>query len=105
MDLVSDARPRIRSVSRALAGERARLRTEVLQLGGALGWRPQEVISFAEALTNCPWRRCGPSEFETVLAEYRALVRAIDEKAERRAVRDTALRAASVKERDSANCR
>ena len=39
--------------------QRARLRLVVLRLGGRLGWGPRDVIGFAEALTNRPWRQCG----------------------------------------------
>ena len=65
--------------------ERVRLRAAVLRLGGFLGWQPREVIAFAEAVTNQPWRRCGPADFEAVLEEYSSLLRAIHDKAERRA--------------------
>jgi len=59
---------------------RAELRAAVLRLGGLLGWRSREAITFAEAVTNCPWRRCGCEEFETVLEEYWAIGRVIQEK-------------------------
>ena len=65
--------------------EPVRLRAAVLRLGGLLGWQPREVIAFAEAVTNRPWRQCGSTDFEAVLEEYRALLRAIHDKAERRA--------------------
>ena len=64
--------------------ERGRLRAAVLRLGGLLGWQPDEVIGFAEALTGCPWRRCGCAEFEVVLDEYIGLVHAIHARAARR---------------------
>jgi len=56
------------------------LRAAVLRLGGLLGWRSGEVITFAEAVTNRPWRRCGCAEFEVVLEEYWAIGRVIQEK-------------------------
>ncbi len=59
---------------------RAELRATVLRLGGLLGWRSREAIIFAEAVTNRPWRRCGCEEFETVLEEYWAIGRVIQEK-------------------------
>ncbi len=59
---------------------RAELRAAVLRLGGLLGWRSQEAITFAEVVTNRPWRRCGCEEFETVLEEYWAIGRVIQEK-------------------------
>ena len=59
---------------------RAELRAAVLRLGGLLGWRSCEAITFAEAVTNRPWRRCGCEEFETVLEEYWAIGRVIQEK-------------------------
>jgi hypothetical protein len=59
---------------------RAELRAAVLRLGGLLGWRSREAITFAEAVTNRPWRRCGCTEFETVLEEYWAIGRVIQEK-------------------------
>jgi hypothetical protein len=59
---------------------RAELRAAVLRLGGLLGWGSREAISFAEAVTNRPWRRCGCTEFETVLEEYWAIGRVIQEK-------------------------
>ena len=57
--------------------QRARLRLVVLRLGGRLGWGPRDVIGFAEALTNRPWRQCGRYELEAVRDEYIALLRAI----------------------------
>jgi len=59
---------------------RAELRAAVLRLGGLLGWRSCEAITFAEAVTNRPWRRCGCEEFESVLEEYWAIGRVIQEK-------------------------
>jgi len=59
---------------------RAELRAAVLRLGGLLGWRSCEAITFAEAVTNRPWRRCSCEEFETVLEEYWAIGRVIQEK-------------------------
>lgn len=59
---------------------RAELRAAVLRLGGLLGWGSREAIAFTEAVTNRPWRRCGCSEFETVLEEYWAIGRVIQEK-------------------------
>lgn len=59
---------------------RAELRAAVLRLGGLLGWRSREAITFAEVVTNRPWRRCGCEEFETVLEEYWAIGRVIQEK-------------------------
>ncbi len=59
---------------------RAELRAAVLRLGGLLGWRSQEAITFAEAVTNRPWQRCGCEDFETVLEEYWAIGRVIQEK-------------------------
>ncbi len=59
---------------------RAELRAAALRLGGFLGWRSGEVITFAEMVTNCPWRRCGCAEFEIVLEEYWAIGRVIQEK-------------------------
>lgn len=70
---------------------RAELRTAVLRLGGLLGWRSGEVIAFAEAVTDCPWRRCSCGEFERVIEEYWAIGRVIQEKAARQE-RDTAER-------------
>ena len=59
---------------------RAELRAAVQRLGGLLGWRSREAITFTEAVTNRPWRRCGCEEFETVLEEYWAIGRVIQEK-------------------------
>lgn len=58
---------------------RAQLRASVLRLGGLLGWRSQEVITFTETVTARPWRRCGCADFETVLGEYWAIGRVIQE--------------------------
>lgn len=59
---------------------RAELRAAVLRLGGLLGWRSREVIAFVEAVTDRRWRRCGCSEFETVIEEFWAIGRVIQEK-------------------------
>ncbi len=72
-------------VSGPAVEERVRSRTAVLRLGGLLGWKPREVITFAEAVTSRPWSHCTGADFEAVLEEYHALLRAIHDKAERRA--------------------
>lgn len=64
--------------------QRARLRLVVLRLGGRLGWGPRDVIGFAEALTNRPWRQCGRHELEAVRDEYLALLWAIRRRAARK---------------------
>jgi hypothetical protein len=56
----------------------------VLRLGGRLGWGPRDVIGFAEALTNRPWRQCGRHELEAVRDEYLALFWAIRRRAARK---------------------
>ena len=67
--------------------ERARLRLVVLRLGSRLGWAPRDVIGFAEALTNRPWRRCGRTDLEAVRDEFLALRWVIRGKAARRSIR------------------
>ncbi len=84
--------------------ERLRLRAGVLRLGGLLGWQPREVIAFAEAVTNRPWRRCGSADFEAVLEEYRSLVRVIHDKADRRAAREKEARLEGKEVQDHADC-
>jgi hypothetical protein len=64
--------------------QRVRLRLVVLRLGGRLGWGPREVIGFAEALTNRPWRRCGRTDLEAVRDEFLALRWAIRHRAARK---------------------
>lgn len=64
--------------------QRARLRLAVLRLGGCLGWGPRDVIAFAEALTNRPWRQCGRYDLEAVRDEYVALLWAIRRRAARK---------------------
>ena len=66
--------------------ERIRLRGDVLRYGGLLGWQASEVIAFTEALTRCPWRRCGCVEFWAVLDEYLAIMEVIQAKATRRLI-------------------
>ncbi len=68
----------------ALRGKRVRLRAAVLHYGSLLGWQTQEVIAFAEALTGCPWRRCGCDELVAVLDEYLSIMDVIQGKAARR---------------------
>ena len=67
--------------------QRVRLRLIVLRLGGRLGWGPRDVIGFAEALTNRPWRRYGPTDLKAVRDEFLALCWAIRRKSARRSVR------------------
>ena len=67
--------------------QRVRLRLVVLRLGGRLGWGPRDVIGFAEALTNRPWRQCGRMDLEAVRDEFLALRWAIRCKSARRSVR------------------
>ena len=64
--------------------ERIRLRADVLRYGGLLGWQAPQVIAFTEALTHCPWRRCGCAELWAVLDEYLAIMEVIQAKAARR---------------------
>ena len=66
---------------------RVRLRLVVLRLGGRLGWGPRDVIGFAEALTNRPWRQCGRTDLEAVRDEFLALRWVIRRKSARRSVR------------------
>lgn len=88
---------------RTRRAERIRQRAKVFQLGAALGWSPDAVIAFTEALTGRPWQECGQAELELVLREYRGLVRAIQAKAARRAAREaTRLRTASIGDRHAA---
>ncbi len=68
--------------------ERTRQRAIVFQLGAVLGWSPEVVIAFTEALTGRPWRECGRAELDLVLREYQGLVEAIQAKAARRAARE-----------------
>ena len=67
--------------------QRARLRLVVLRLGGRLGWGPRDVIGFAEALTNRPWRQCDHTDLEAVRDEFLALRWVIRRKSARRSVR------------------
>ena len=67
--------------------QRVRLRLVVLRLGGRLGWGPRDVIGFAEALTNHPWRQCGHTDLEAVRDEFLALRWVIRRKSARRSVR------------------
>ena len=60
--------------------ERPRLRTAVLHLGSVLGWQPQDVIRFSEALTGCPWPRCTDADLAAVLDEYQTLIQVIEMK-------------------------
>ncbi|WP_040669127.1 hypothetical protein [Nitrolancea hollandica] len=75
---------------RARHAQRARQRAAVLQLGAVLGWPPDTVITFTEALTGRSWRHCGRVELGLVLREYQELVRVIQAKAARRATREVA---------------
>ena len=45
----------------------------MLHFGGVLGWQPQAVIRFSEALTGCPRPRCTDADLAGVLDEYFAL--------------------------------
>jgi hypothetical protein len=67
--------------------QRVRLRLVVLRLGGRLGWGPRDVIGFAEALTNRPWRQCGRTDLEAVRDEFLALRWVIRRKSARRSIR------------------
>jgi hypothetical protein len=53
---------------------RRRLRSGVLRLGSLLGMDRCQVTRLAEAVTGCPWRRCGCVQLEEVIAEYRGMV-------------------------------
>ncbi len=73
---------------RTRRAERARQWEEVFHLGAVLGWSPDAVITFTEALTGRPWRACGQAELRLVLWEYRTLVRVIQAKAACRVARE-----------------
>jgi DNA primase len=60
------------------------LRDRVLRAGARLGWRPNSVAAFAEALTGTPWSGCGDRELREVLDEYDALVLAVERKRARK---------------------
>ena len=62
------------------------LRERVLALGTQLGWRPNEVIAFAEGVTGRHWQECGPAELAAVRDEYLAIQQAIEGKLLRRRV-------------------
>ena len=66
--------------ARVASRERPRLRAAVLHLGGVLGWQPQDVIRFSEALTGCPWPRCTDADLAAVLDEYQSLIEVIEMK-------------------------
>lgn len=95
--------PRAPRESQPSIDERVRLRAAVLRLGGLLGWQPREITAFAEAVTNRPWQNCGPADFEAVLEEYRSLLRAIHDKAERRAAGREQVRLARREEQGRAD--
>lgn len=76
------------SACRARGAARARQWEEVFHLGAMLGWSPDAVIAFSEALTGRPWRACGQVELRLVLWEYRTLVRVIQAKVARRTARE-----------------
>ena len=68
------------------------LRERVLTLGTQLGWRPNEIIAFAQGVTGRRWQDCRPAELEAVRDEYLAIQRAIEAKLLRRRARaDTLL--------------
>ena len=67
------------------------LRERVLGLGTQLGWRPNEVIAFAQGVTGRRWLDCGPAELEAVRDEYLAIQHAIEAKLLRRRARADAL--------------
>jgi len=77
---------RSRRAARVRQRERARLRLNVLRLGGLLGWGPRDVIGFAETLTGHSWKRCGRSDLAVVRDEFLALRWVIRRKAARRSV-------------------
>jgi hypothetical protein len=74
----------------------------VLRLGGRLGWGPPDVIGFAEALTNRPWRRCGRTDLEAVRDEFLALRWAIRRKSARRSVQPPSPRLTPMEHRHAA---
>jgi hypothetical protein len=77
---------RSRPAARIRLRERARLRLNVLRLGGLLGWGPRDVIGFVEALTGRTWQHCGRCDLEVVRDEFLALRWVIRRKAARRFV-------------------
>lgn len=67
--------------------EVVRLRRGAIIAGRILGWDTGHVVAFTEALTYRPWRRCGCAELGMVVAEFRALMDAIDARRARAAHR------------------
>lgn len=60
------------------------LRDRVVAAGGGLGWSPDRVAEFAEALTGTPWSECGDAQLVEVLDEYSALISAVEAKRARK---------------------
>jgi hypothetical protein len=56
----------------------------VMAFGAGLGWHPDEVIAFAEALTGRRWEEFRPADFAAAQTEYLAIRRAIEAKRLRR---------------------
>ncbi len=67
--------------------EQDELRRRVLIAGKVLGWSPDSVARFAEALTGKKWEECGADELTEVLGEYDDLLAVVQRKLERRAGR------------------
>ena len=80
------------------------MRAAVLRLGSLLGWHTREVIAFAEAVTDRPWRRCGYADFEAVMEEYRSILHALHGKAARRAAREEEALGMRTEVQGRANC-
>ena len=78
-------------IDRSTGNLECALRERVLALGRKLGWRPNEVIIFAEGVTGRHWQECGPAELAAVRDEYRTIQRAIEAKLLRRRARADAL--------------
>ena len=77
------------AAARVACRDRPRLRAAVLHLGSVLGWQPQDVIRFSEALTGCPWPRCTDADLAAVLDEYQTLIQLIEMKETKAARRVT----------------
>lgn len=75
--------------------EQDELRRRVLIAGRELGWSPDSVARFAEALTGKKWDECGADELTEVLGEYDDLLAAVQRKLERRVRRGASARAPS----------
>jgi len=80
-DAAANAKARQRTtLERPDAPPVRRAKAAILRIGELLHGSREDVIAFTEAVTGVAWDACDQGDLAAVLAEYRVMIHAIDDK-------------------------